>query len=265
MSYVFPLEEFLQRINLQSSLTNNVDSLELIHRHMVYSIPFECFDIHLGRGINLSPAVVDNKLIRNARGGYCFELNGLLRRALTFVGFNARSLLARVHVRGEHLGRTHELLLVEIQGQQWLADVGFGGGTLRSPLALQLDAEVTSDGCTWRLKEHRLGIILQKTIDQQDWQDIYSFDLNPVDQADIDIANFFMANSAASFMVTNRVAVLPSPDGEARLLNYHCEITNKGTVEQNSFADDESYLNSLDQVFGIKIAGPYTQLKPLAQ
>ncbi len=73
--------------------------------------------------------------------GYCFEQNGLLERALREIGFNVRSLLGRVVLANppQMPPRTHRLLLVEVAGERWIADVGFGGQTLTAPIKLLAD------------------------------------------------------------------------------------------------------------------------------
>ncbi|WP_251276892.1 arylamine N-acetyltransferase, partial [Enterobacter hormaechei] len=82
-------------------------------------------------------------LIHGRRGGYCFEQNGLLERALREIGFPVRSLLGRVVLANPpHMPpRTHRLLLVEVEGERWIADVGFGGQTLTAPIKLLADIE----------------------------------------------------------------------------------------------------------------------------
>ena len=37
----------------------------------VAAIPFEAIDALLGRGVDISPAAVDAKLVGGRRGGYC--------------------------------------------------------------------------------------------------------------------------------------------------------------------------------------------------
>lgn len=57
------------------------------------------------------------------------------------IGFNVRSLLGRVVLANppQMPPRTHRLLLVEVAGERWIADVGFGGQTLTAPIKLLAD------------------------------------------------------------------------------------------------------------------------------
>ena len=90
-SHEFDLEAYLQRIRFSGSTDVSLDTLARLHRSHFHTIPFENFDILLGRGIDLDPQAVFNKLVRKKRGGYCFELNGLFLQALLALGFKARA------------------------------------------------------------------------------------------------------------------------------------------------------------------------------
>jgi N-hydroxyarylamine O-acetyltransferase len=177
---LFNLDRYLERLNYSGGVQPTEDRLEALHRAQAYTIPFENFDILLGRGITLEPAALYDKLVQRARGGYCFELNGLLLMALQATGFDARALLARVHLVDPPTGRGHQLILVTLQGKQWIADVGFGGPGLRAPIPFELNHVATQDGQTFRLVEAApFGIMLQTLTDAR-WQDLYSFDLGQV-------------------------------------------------------------------------------------
>ena len=89
----FDLNAYLQRLNYSGEIVPTIDRLEALHRAQIYTIPFENFDILLGRGISLDPERLFDKLVNKDRGGYCFELNGLFLRVLKAIGFNARALL----------------------------------------------------------------------------------------------------------------------------------------------------------------------------
>ncbi|STM58270.1 Putative N-hydroxyarylamine O-acetyltransferase [Escherichia coli] len=87
------------------------------------------------------------------RGGYCFEQNGVFERVLRELGFNVRSLLGRVVLSNPPAlpPRTHRLLLVELEEEKWIADVGFGGQTLTAPIRLVPDLVQTTPHGEYRL------------------------------------------------------------------------------------------------------------------
>ena len=149
--FVFDREAYLERIGLSAPLQPDEEGLAQIVRAQGFCIPFENLDIQLGRGISLAPGDIFSKLVMSPRGGYCFELNKLLLMALHHFGFEARPLLARVHLRGTPTGRTHQLLLVNFDGKPWLADVGFGGGGLLAPMPFKLDQVIKQDNLAFRV------------------------------------------------------------------------------------------------------------------
>ena len=187
----FDAPAYLRRIGLSTPTRVSAKGLDTLHRAQAFSIPFENFDILLGRGINLDKDAVFNKLVNHRRGGYCFELNGLFLRALIHFGFTARPLLARVHIRGMITGRSHQLSLVTIDGEDWLADVGFGGNGMVAPLPLETGKNFLQNNVTYRLIEQKpFGTMLQ-VLDEHRWSDLYSFDLTHVTEEDIKLGNYF--------------------------------------------------------------------------
>jgi N-hydroxyarylamine O-acetyltransferase len=258
----FAFDEYCTRVGVESTGATTVDRLEALQRAQSYSIPFENFDIQLGRGIDLDPEHVFVKLVRSKRGGYCFELNGLFLRAIRAAGSDARTLLARVHVGPVPSGRSHQISLVELGGRRWIVDVGFGGMCPRMPLPLELDTETVHDGSVFRLRGHELGHLLQvKT--QSGWLDLYSFDLTPVVANDIVYGNHYTSTHPESFFTTSRIASLAHPEGRTALFNFRCTTIRNGDESHVELPDDARYLSELKRLFGIELQTGYEGLAPL--
>jgi N-hydroxyarylamine O-acetyltransferase len=260
----FDAAAYLSRVGLAAPPRLTADGLEALHRAQAYSIPFENFDILLGRGISLEPAHVFAKLVARRRGGYCFELNGLLQQALAAFGFTARPLLARVHISGTPTARSHLLSLVTLEGREWLADVGFGGPGFKAPIPFALHGSAQQGAQQFRLVERApFGVMLETRLDE-DWQALYSFDLGHVIAADIACGNHFTATHPSSFFTFTRVAALPTPDGRVSLVDRTLKIVSRGTERSETLAGDERYLTALERHFGIVLDAPYSALRPLA-
>ncbi|WDP92794.1 MAG: arylamine N-acetyltransferase [Desulfobacter sp.] len=259
----FDLESYLHRINFSGPLDISADTLARLHHAHFHSIPFENFDILLGRGIDLDPQAVFNKLVLKKRGGYCFELNGLFLQALLALGFNARALLARVHVTGTPSGRGHQLELISIDGREWLADVGFGGTSPRMPMPMELDTPVKNEGQTIRLTDGgKFGTMFQ-TFENGKWKDLYSFDLGHVCPADIAYGNHYTSTSPKTFFTFSRVAARPLSGGGITLLDRTLKITTSGREEVVTLPDSPAYLDAVKRHFNIELDAPYHDLKPL--
>jgi N-hydroxyarylamine O-acetyltransferase len=258
--YHFPLDEYCDRIGVPLSGAPTVDRLEALHRGHVYTIPFENLDIQLGRGIDLTPAHVDEKVIRRHRGGYCFELNGLFLRALTASGFEARPLLGRVHVTGEPSGRCHQISLVCVAGRDWVADVGFGAACPRMPIPLEPNTIHDHDGTLFKLENHELGYMLLAQLEGH-WKNLYSFDLCSVVPNDIAVGNYYTSTSPVVHFTKSRMAVLCHPEGVTKLYNYRCTTQRREEVVVEQLPDSEIYLAELRHRFGIQLDGTYDQLQ----
>jgi N-hydroxyarylamine O-acetyltransferase len=261
----FDPDALLARLQLAGPIRADEDGLETLHRAQAYTIPFENFDVLLGRGVNLDPAAVFAKLVRRPRGGYCFELNSLLLMALEYFGWQARPLLARVHLSGSPSGRGHMLLLVTLAGREWIADVGFGGPGLRGPLPFEIGYHSVQDGQAFRLvTAEPFGTMLQTQRDD-DWQNLYSFDTSHVIAADIAYANHYTSTHPSSFFTYRRVAARPHPGGRAALYDARLTLESGGRTSEQQLDDGPGYLDALRTQFGIELDADLPALRPPAR
>jgi N-hydroxyarylamine O-acetyltransferase len=259
----FPLDAYLERIAYSGRIAPTESVLEHVQRGQLQTVAFENFDILLGRSIALDSSSLVDKLLRRSRGGYCFELNGLLLLALRAIGFEARPLLARVHVHGQASARTHELLLVTIGSRFWLADAGFGGPSLRAPVPLELGVTWDQEGFAFRLIDAGpYGTMLQNRV-EGGWRDLYSFDLGRVWPADIALGNHFTSTHPSSFFTFARVAAIHTRSGRVALYDRTLR-TVAGMVERvEQIPDGPAFLAELEGRFGIELDAPYEALRPL--
>jgi N-hydroxyarylamine O-acetyltransferase len=141
------LAAYFNRIGYGGPRVPTIEVLNALTAAHTQAIPFENLDVLLGRGIDLAPDAVFDKLVRRRRGGYCFEHNGLFLEVLTALGFAVRPLSARGRIlppRGQIPPRTHMLLEVQIGGERWLTDVGVGALSLTSAIRFAIDEEQRS-------------------------------------------------------------------------------------------------------------------------
>src|SRR5262245_52810402 len=127
MATDFHLDAYLSRIKYSGPIGPDLATLRLIHRAHLQAIPFENLDIQMGLPVRIDPASVQADLVSRARGGYCFQQNGLFRLVLTAIGFAPRACEGRVRIEASTVRpRTHMVLIVPLEGGEWLVDVGFG-------------------------------------------------------------------------------------------------------------------------------------------
>jgi N-hydroxyarylamine O-acetyltransferase len=92
----FDVAAYLARIGYDGPLTADGQTLARIARLHPAAIPFENLNVLLGRPVPLDIASLQQKLVRERRGGWCFEHNVLLGTALAAIGFDVEGLSARV-------------------------------------------------------------------------------------------------------------------------------------------------------------------------
>jgi N-hydroxyarylamine O-acetyltransferase len=259
----FQRDIYLERIHHSGQVPLSEGGLVDLHRAQVCTIPFENFDILLGRGISLASTAIFDKLVRHARGGYCFELNGLFFMALKAFGFDARPILARVHRSGTPMGRGHQISLVSLSGRKWIVDVGFGSPHLPFPLPLEINRVATHNKESFRFIEAEpYGIMLQ-ILQKCRWQDLYSFDLGHVCPGDIVYGNHYTSTHPDSFFTCSRVAALATQSGRITLFNYTLRQFIAGTERVHELMEGQMYIKALKDHFGIDLNVPYEALPSL--
>ncbi len=207
---MFDLDAYVERVGLSGR-----PGLAELHRAHVTSIPFENLDPHGGLPVSLALEDIQRKLVGERRGGYCFEQNLLLKSALEALGARVEPLLARVKLGtlpGVVRPRTHLVLRVEADRKHWLADVGFGLGTLPEPLPFGPGAVHELCGWRFRIVEDGFEHVLQ-TESGSEWVDVYGFIPQPVPAADIEVANWFTSAHPNSPFVTGLTVSTQRPDG----------------------------------------------------
>jgi N-hydroxyarylamine O-acetyltransferase len=194
------LDAYCRRIGYAGPRTATLPVLRELQRLHAAEIPYESFDVRLGLGIDLAPAVVDAKLIGARRGGYCFELNTLFLRALLAFGFRAEPLSARSRWRRplhERVARTHMAIRVRLDERDWLTDVGFASCMLTSPL----DMNDRSPQETVHEPVRLVPLPGELRIERQlagEWQPLYDLLLAPQEAVDLLAANWLISTHPAS-------------------------------------------------------------------
>lgn len=261
--FKFEIDAYFDRINYSGRTEPTFNTLTKLHQAQFNAIPFENFDILLGRNVDLDSRAVFNKLVLNKRGGYCFELNGLFLHALNTLGFNARPLLARVHLTGTPSGRGHQLELVSIDGTDWLVDVGFGLNSPCKPIPLELDKPFIEDGKTIRLTDGGQFGVMYQILEKSEWKNLYSFDLEYVFPQDIAYGNYYTSTHPETIFTNSRVAAIPTPSGGITILDRTLKIITKGREKVQILPDSPDYLDAVKKYFGIELDGLYDELKPM--
>ena len=168
---------------------------------------------------------------------------------LESVGFPVRRLAARVRWNvppGVVTARSHMLLLVAVEGRQWIADVGFGGQSLTAPLLLVPHVAQPTPHETCRLVPEGEGLVLETEVGGE-WQALYAFDLHQQHLADYEVSNWYLANHPQSPFVTGIVAARAAADRRHALRNARYAIHHRdGRTERRLIASVDELRSVLE-------------------
>lgn len=253
---MFDLDAYLARIGYDGPRAPTLDVLHALTAAHAQAIPFENLDVLLGRGIDLTPEAVFDKLVHRRRGGYCFEQNSLLLEALAALGFQAFPLSARVRIdrpREALPARTHLFVRVELGGESWLTDVGVGALSLTRALRFGAEGEqptlheprrlVREDG-RW-FHQVRLG---------DTWSDVYEFTGEEMPLIDRELANWFTSTHPRSHFLGRLIVARAAPEGRRiTLQNDELKVRDRhGRAAVHTVTSAEELLAVLRDSFGLE-------------
>ena len=171
------INRFLERIGMEGAqVSHTLAFLARLQEQFVLTVPYENIDILEGKPISLSSDDIYEKIVQNGRGGYCFELNALLHLMLAEMGFTVRSAFAR-YLRGETAipFRRHRIVIVTLDGKDYMMDVGVGQVAPRFPLLLETGIEQAQNGELYRFDaDASLGFVLSD-LHKGAWRQYISF------------------------------------------------------------------------------------------
>jgi N-hydroxyarylamine O-acetyltransferase len=245
------LDAYVARIGYVGSRCATVPVLHALHRAHVRRVPFEHLDIQLGRAIRLDVESLQAKVVRNRRGGYCFEQNTLVASVLERLGFQVTRLAARVCLGATGVRpRTHILLQVNAEGGPWLADVGFGGEGLLEPIRMEPGHQTHQETGTYRLTEDS-GMWVLQSLRRQVWEGLYAFTQEPQYAIDFELANYYTSTHPSSYFVQALTVQLAAPGQRRVLQNRELQVLRGEAVACRTITDDEELLTVLRDVFGL--------------
>lgn len=161
------LQDYLARIHFEGDVEATVTTLRKIHHQHLLHIPYENLSVQWGEPVGLSIEPIYEKIVERGRGGWCYEMNGLLQWSLEQVGFDVMRISAGVmrSELGDDVIGNHLVLAVTIDDETWLADAGYGDG-LQEPIPLRegtfrqgyltYSLQRLDDGY-WRFHNHEFG------------------------------------------------------------------------------------------------------------
>jgi N-hydroxyarylamine O-acetyltransferase len=231
--------------------------LRTLHQAHLLAVPFENLSIHYGQPITLEDEALYDKIVRRQRGGFCYELNGLFAWLLRRLGFTVTLLSARVAQRDGGFSPEFDHLTLQVHdvdGVNWLADVGFGDSFLL-PLRLQPDVQQDGgDGTTYLLTVDATDTSwLVQRRGEADWEPQYRFGLRPHLMADFAERCHFQQTSPESHFTQRRICSLALPDGRITLSDLRLITTLHGARVERQLDSEDEYRKILADRFDVRL------------
>jgi N-hydroxyarylamine O-acetyltransferase len=236
------IDAYFERIGFAGSIAPTLETLSQLHALHPAAIPYENLDPLMGAPVRLDLPNLQQKLVFDRRGGYCFEHNTLLRAILEDLDFEVKVHGARViwgTPEGEEPPLRHIVLTMDVAGVPYLCDVGFGGNTATAPLRLRSGVEQETPLNRYRLTEAD-GVWLVEIEVEGEWLKLYDFTLAELGEERIvelndiaDSSEFFTTELlAARIERTRRLALgntrlnihTPGQPSEGRTLGSVAEL-----------------------------------------
>ncbi|ATE78591.1 MULTISPECIES: arylamine N-acetyltransferase [Pseudomonas] len=258
---------YLQRLGFDAPPAPTLQTLRQLQLRHTGAFPFENLTTLLGQPVLIDLPSIEQKVLHDGRGGYCYELNNLFLALLQTLGFDARGITGRVVMNqpeGAWTARTHRLSLVTLDGVRYITDVGFGGMVPTAPLILDTEDEQLTPHEPYRIEQHADGYTLRANVGGE-WRAMYIFDLQRQEDIDYTLGNWYVSTHPESSFV-KQLMVARTGEGWRRTLNNGSFAIHRmgSESERRQVTDVDELIGLLEREFDIRVPAKEA-LKPVLE
>lgn len=249
----FSLQAYLNRIGYSGETKADIGTVAALMKCQLFSVPFENLDVQAGKIVSMIPEEIVDKILHRRRGGYCYEVNGLFAMAMQSLEIPYQFVAARPMFYPVRRPKTHMAIVLKVEGDSWLCDLGFGSYGIRAPMLLSVtDVEITQGFDTFMLnKTSETNYLLQALVDGE-WQKQYAFDLSAQEWIDFVPANYLNSTHPDAVFVQKLLIVLHNHTGRKILFGDMLKTVENGTVKKQTLTPVEIKASLLTS-FGLKL------------
>jgi N-hydroxyarylamine O-acetyltransferase len=148
--------------------------------------------------------------------------------------------------------RSHMLLLVDLRGALYIADVGFGGNVLTAPLRVEPHVTQHTPHEPHRLLPVDNGFVLEGDF-RGEWKALYRFTLEPQFPADYEVSNWYLCHHPSSFFRQVLMSARATPEGRYALRNNTLTIHRENQTEKRTLTGAAALRSALETDFAIQL------------
>ncbi|MEU7478292.1 arylamine N-acetyltransferase [Lentzea sp. NPDC042327] len=256
------LDAYLARVGVEGAVAPDLDTLRRLHVAHVDAIPFDNLDPLLGRTeVPLDLDRVQEKVLRQGRGGWCLEQVVLVAAVLDRIGFTFTAFAGRTRIRtGSRVGPAlHVALLVDLDGERWLHDVSFGAHGPHEPIRFAQDARL--DGpWSFDLVREPTGEHVLRMLRPEGPAELYGFTTDVRYPSDFELLNHFCLTHPRSPFNHRMVLQRTRPDVRHLLVGTTLTELRPGAPAEVRELDEAEALAAPGEVFGITLEPEDVQL-----
>lgn len=245
------LSAYFERIGYAGTPRVDLATLTELHRRHLRAVPYENFDVQFGRTLSIDPKAAFDKIVGQGRGGWCYEMNGVLGAVLMELGFPVTRMAGAV-LRGERGDRAlgnHLVLRVELD-RPYIADVGFGDGILEPfPLA---EGDHPCAGFDFRLERLDDGW-LRFHNHAQGGAPYFDFQDQPAEPDQLSATCRWLNTSPDSIFVQTALCFRHTPEGIDALLGRAFRSVTPTGKTQHLIESADEFVSLLKHRFGLDL------------
>ncbi|MFF2744203.1 arylamine N-acetyltransferase [Kitasatospora sp. NPDC058048] len=254
------LDAYLKRIGYDGEHEPTLKVLRGLHAAHIATLAFENLEVVLGRPVRLDLESLQAKMVRRRRGGTCCEQTLLYAAALDALGFTFTATASRVRLGEERVRpATHMSLRVELGGEDWFTDVGFGAEGILEPLRLR-DGEIARQaGWTYGLVREAgptpgaAGPLVLRRLRRDGWFDLYAIGTEPRFPVDLTVTSHYTSTHSLSPFHDKLLVQRPGADQRLALDNTELvRLVPDRTAERRRIPARE-LPGLLDEEFGVAL------------
>ena len=234
------LKKYLERIGIEGELHLDLETLKKLQKQHLINIPFENLDIIENKELKLDRYSLFTKIVEEKRGGICYELNGLFLMLLKEIGYDVKYISGRIREEGTDLD--HVLLLVNIDDEKYIVDVGFKDNYL---YPIKMVPNLIQENYRNKYKINKIDDDRYQLIKIVGVEEaiLYTFTIEEKNLSDFEERCKYFETTPNTYFTNNPFMAIEREDGKIFITDKKMTITKGDNIETKEIkSKDEFYI-----------------------